>query len=207
MADTASPLPEAPATGRAPKEPAPRPVAFAIRLATLADLDALVGLEERAFSQDRISRRSFRHFLHHRSNRLWVATRGEALLGYVLVLFRRGTALSRVYSIAVSAEARGAGVAGALLDEAERMAVAANCMVMRLEVREDNAPAIALYERRGYHAFGRLLDYYEDHAPARRYQKALTPVPTGLPPAPRGHMYWTEGERGTASRPTPVGEP
>jgi hypothetical protein len=44
---------------------------------------------------------------------------------------------------------------------------------MRLEVRPDNAWAIALYERLGYHEFGKYLDYYEDHADALRYEKRL----------------------------------
>jgi hypothetical protein len=46
-------------------------------------------------------------------------------------------------------------------------------LFMRLEVRADNAAAIALYQRLGYKAFGRHLDYYEDHAEAIRLHKRI----------------------------------
>jgi len=42
-----------------------------------------------------------------------------------------------------------------------------------LEVRADNARAIALYEERGYEKFGTVADYYEDGASALRYRKRL----------------------------------
>jgi hypothetical protein len=44
---------------------------------------------------------------------------------------------------------------------------------MRLEVRPDNAPAIALYESLGYRQFAVFGDYYEDHSDALRYQKRI----------------------------------
>jgi ribosomal protein S18 acetylase RimI-like enzyme len=44
---------------------------------------------------------------------------------------------------------------------------------MRLEVNERNRRAIRLYEKAGYHRFGRYDAYYEDGAPALRYEKPL----------------------------------
>ena len=44
---------------------------------------------------------------------------------------------------------------------------------MRLEVRPDNQPAIALYEKRGYKLFARCFGYYEDNADALRLEKSL----------------------------------
>ena len=44
---------------------------------------------------------------------------------------------------------------------------------MRLEVREDNAPAIALYQRLGYRQFGTYRDYYEDHGNALRFERRI----------------------------------
>ena len=37
-------------------------------------------------------------------------------------------------------------------------------LALRLEVRSDNAAAIALYERLGFRQFGRYEDYYADGA-------------------------------------------
>ena len=60
-----------------------------------------------------------------------------------------------------------------MLARAEQQAVARDCAYLRLEVRPDNAPAIALYQRQGYRLFERVDDYYEDHAPALRYEKRI----------------------------------
>ena len=57
-------------------------------------------------------------------------------------------------------------------------------MMLRLEVREDNARAIHIYEQNGYRRIGREPDYYEDGATALRYEKTLrgdVPVATKVP--------------------------
>ena len=57
-------------------------------------------------------------------------------------------------------------------------------MMLRLEVREDNARAIRIYEQNGYRRIGREPDYYEDGATALRYEKTLrgdVPVATKVP--------------------------
>src|SRR5690606_3851080 len=49
------------------------------------------------------------------------------------------------------------------------------CLVLRLEVREDNEVAIRLYEGLGFHRTGRRDAYYEDGASALRFERtALT---------------------------------
>ena len=40
-------------------------------------------------------------------------------------------------------------------------------------MRYDNAPAIALYEKWGFHQFGEHAHYYSDGAAALRYEKSL----------------------------------
>ncbi|HEY9120086.1 MAG TPA: GNAT family N-acetyltransferase, partial [Marinobacter sp.] len=126
------------------------------RHATGDDLDALVKLENRCFTEDRLSRRSFRRFLDMPRDRLIVAVAGEELVGYCLVLMSLATRLARIYSIAVSPSERGRNIGERLVREAEAAAVEADRIVMRLEVREDNAPAIRLYQRLGYRQFGTL---------------------------------------------------
>jgi ribosomal-protein-alanine acetyltransferase len=162
---------------------------LAIRPATLDDLDALDAVETRVFSGDRISRRSFRRFLQSPKDELLVAARGDRLVGYALVLFRAGTALARLYSLAVLPEAAGQGVGSALLKASEEAAAVRDCLVLRLEVRADNAGAVALYRSRGYRQFGRHEDYYEDHADALRLEKRLVP---DLPPPPAAPPYFRQ---------------
>lgn len=118
-----------------------------LRPATPKDLDALVRLEQQCFTEDRLSRRSFRRFLDMPQDRLIVAEHGGRLLGYCLVLMNAATRLARIYSIAVSPEARGQGLGERLVRQAEQEAAEAGRIVMRLEVREDNAGAINLYRR------------------------------------------------------------
>lgn len=145
-----------------------------IRPARLEDLGDLVEIETASFAQDRISRRSFRRFLESAGASCLVAETGEGrIAGYALLLFRSGTALARLYSFVVRAQLRGRGIATALLAAAERDAYARDCIVLRLEVREDNAPARRLYMSAGYRAHGRVPGYYADGMAALRMEKAL----------------------------------
>ncbi|PHS59573.1 MAG: ribosomal-protein-alanine acetyltransferase [Alcanivorax sp.] len=153
---------------------------MALRTARADDLDALCALEQRCFSSDRLSRRSFRHWLRQSPCGLIVAEEeGHGLVGYALVMLYKGTRLARLYSIAVDASQRGKGLGEQLLDAAEHYAHRHRRLYLRLEVREDNAAAIRLYERRGYRLFGQTADYYEDHQDALRFQKRLHYRPDG----------------------------
>lgn len=144
-----------------------------IRAAIRTDLDALVALEERVFASDRISRRQFRHHIDNRRAVLLVCAQGDTLLGNSLLLLRRGSHVARLYSLVAAPDARGSGVGQSLLAADEQIARQRGCHLLRLEVRVDNSAAIALYERSGYHRFGRRADYYADGADAWRYQKSL----------------------------------
>jgi ribosomal protein S18 acetylase RimI-like enzyme len=149
-----------------------------LRLATPGDLEALVELEDRAFPGDRLSRRSFKRFVERKhTSSLLVLDDSGAVRGYALVVYRSGTALARLYSIAVDPTAKGRGFGLQLLSAAERFAFARGCAVMRLESRPDNTPAIGLYKSHGYRQFGLVADYYEDHAAALRFHKWLTAEP------------------------------
>jgi len=173
---------------RATPEPGPTP---RVRTATPADLDQLVALENAVFTSDRISRRSFRNLIGASSALILVvedpacvSKDATEVLGYAALLFRRGTGLARLYSLAVSPRAAGRGIGRSLLDAAEAAAFDRDRILLRLEVREDNARAIGLYRAAGYRPIGRYLDYYADHMPALRFEKTLRgsrPFETGVP--------------------------
>jgi len=143
------------------------------RQAGIEDLDALLALENRCFTEDRLSRRSFRRFLDRPRDRLIVAESTSGLVGYCLVLMSAATRLARIYSVAVLPTERGRGVGEQLIHSAEEVAVDADRIIMRLEVREDNTAAIALYRRLGYRQFGTYRDYYEDHSNALRFERRI----------------------------------
>jgi len=156
---------------------------FIYRLAQPADVDELLVLENQCFESDRLNARSFLWMVTRANARLIVALTDQPeqrLAGYALVLFHHGTSLGRLYSLAISDDARGQGLGQQLLAQAEQHALDRECAYLRLEVRPDNAPAIRLYERNGYRLFDRIDDYYKDHAPALRYEKRIREHATGV---------------------------
>lgn len=158
----------------------PRPVAsesqVRIRPARDADLAALIALENRVFTSDRLSARQMRHHLANPRAGMLVATLRGDIVGVAVVFFHASHRIARLYSIAVAPEARGTGIGEAMLAAAERHARTRGASAMRLEVRTDNAAAQALYERRGYRRFGVRPGYYEDGRDALRYEKAFAPA-------------------------------
>ncbi|MBQ0760570.1 MAG: GNAT family N-acetyltransferase/peptidase C39 family protein [Zhongshania sp.] len=144
-----------------------------IRTAAKDDLDALEAIEKRCFSGDKLSRRSFKSLIKPGAHSTSIILSNGVASGYSIVLFRTGTSLARLYSIALDPDFRGQGLAQQLLMHAETQARDRDCLFMRLEVRVDNPVAIALYEKLGYVAFDRIDDYYEDGCTALRFEKPL----------------------------------
>ena len=146
------------------------------RAVTADDLDALVELENRSFSNDRLSRRSFRNWINNDKCIFLIGERDGVILGYGLVLLQRGTRLARLYSIAVDMRARGMGFGEQLLLQLEQRARKAQRLFLRLEVDESNQAAISLYRKLGYKQFGEYEDYYDNHNNALRMQKCIRSI-------------------------------
>jgi len=146
---------------------------FLIRPVEDRDQDDLVTLEEASFAGDRLSRRRFQHWIKASNRVFLVAEKEQKVLAYGLVFLHKGTRLARLYSIAVSGEARGQGIGKALLLALEQAASEKGRFAMRLEVAKGNAGAIKLYESLGYRSFGEYHDYYTDHGDALRMQKRI----------------------------------
>lgn len=87
---------------------------------------------------------------------------GAPVSGYagISVLGRAGDHECEVHTIAVDAACQGRGYGRALLDALLRVADAVHAPVF-LEVRTDNVPAIALYERSGFEVAGVRRNYYQ----------------------------------------------
>ena len=155
---------------------------ISIRAGRLSDLDAILALEHAVFATDRLSRRSLRAFILDQRRPLRVAVSDKALAGYALIALRKRSTAARLYSIAVDPRSGRRGVGSALMGDCERYAAAHGCDLLRLEVRADNAPALALYERLGFRQFGQYESYYADGAKALRFEK---PVANRARPAAR----------------------
>lgn len=158
----------------------PSPRSVEIRQALEQDVAALVELENASFSSDRLSPRRLKYWVQANNRIFLVAERDGRLLGYCLILLLRGTRLARLYSIATAAEARGLGIGRRLLSSGEEQASDRGRLYMRLEVAQNNAPAIQLYKSMGYSVFGAYHDYYEDHQDALRMHKRIRYIPQNL---------------------------
>jgi ribosomal protein S18 acetylase RimI-like enzyme len=151
-----------------------------IRPARLDDVPALLAIEDASFATDRLTARKIRRLLAHGNCALLVAAERGVVVGYALVLFRRGALRARLYGIAVSARHRRRGLGARLLLAAEREAAGRRRRSMSLETAPDNEAALKLYRKMGYVRVARLGPYYEDGAVADRYVKGLPRRPQGV---------------------------
>lgn len=152
-----------------------------LRRAELADIDALLQMEQQCFDSDRLSRRNFHWMIQKAHADLWLACYETEVVAYILTLYVRGTSLARIYSLAVSPQYRQQGLAKQLIKTAETAALAAGRSFIRLEVCPDNQQAVTLYQKLGYQPFDVVRDFYDDHSDAMRMMKVLQPDPAELP--------------------------
>ncbi len=150
---------------------------LSIRTVSQEDLGALLRLENKCFTTDQLSRRSFRHWIQAENCAFIVAEYGDVIVGYSLIIFFKGTTLARLYSIATDPEYRGKGIARTLMEAGEQISKDAGRVFLRLEVSVDNTAGIALYESMGYQPFGIYRHYYENSNDALRMQKCIRTVP------------------------------
>ncbi|MBC99299.1 MAG: ribosomal-protein-alanine acetyltransferase [Halobacteriovoraceae bacterium] len=143
------------------------------RPAKISDIPKLVSLENSSFDSDQLTDRNFKYFIDLSHGEILVQELEGEISGYGVILFHRGTALSRLYSLAVDQKLRGKGLGKKLLLKLEKMAKDRGSTYLRLEVKSSNRSAIQLYESCGYRKFALKKDYYEDHEDAQCYEKKI----------------------------------
>ncbi|WP_228517889.1 GNAT family N-acetyltransferase [Aliidiomarina indica] len=146
-----------------------------VRRGRAHDASNLAALEQRCFSYDQIGLRSFRHLLKQAHCFVWVALENEHIVGYCIVLTRKNSRKWRLYSLATAPEARGKGVARALMEAVETQAVIDRAALIRLEVKTDNQAAIDLYRKLDFEVVDILPGYYDDGSDGYRLQRSLNP--------------------------------
>lgn len=122
------------------------------------DLDAVMSIERASFAVP-WSRDDFTACLYSDAFDFTVARRDKAVAGYCVSSAAADE--GEVLSIAVGCDFRRAGIGRSLLDEAVRKMACAGAKIIYLEVRESNAPAIALYTSAGFEPVGRRRKYYQ----------------------------------------------
>lgn len=144
------------------------------------DIPALAAIDADLFGIDGWSEATFWSELAGVPDRRWyrVAESDGEIVGYVGLGI--GIDTGDVQTIAVRAQAQGQGWGAVLLDALLREAHARGCVEVLLEVRADNASAIALYERRGFTTIATRRRYYADGTDAlilRRIESDVTSAP------------------------------
>lgn len=144
-----------------------------IRPATADDVDAVARLERENLGDDAWSAALVEEGVSGRlpTVRYVVAQVGDDVVGHAVVSVVAD--LSELQRIAVATAHRRTGVATSLLEEAADLARAEGADRLLLEVREDNAGAIAFYRARGFVEIDRRPRYYRDGGTAVVMQRPL----------------------------------
>jgi ribosomal-protein-alanine N-acetyltransferase len=137
---------------------------FQLRLATPADVDAVMVLEASIFANDAWSSESMLRELTSRHCYYLVAARAETpdrIEGYAGLLAPRGSKDADIQTLAVAPTARRLGLGRSLV-----LALLAEASVRRaadvfLEVRADNPGAQKLYRELGFEQIGVRRGYYQ----------------------------------------------
>ena len=132
-----------------------------MRIVTMDEshVPAIAELEKLCFS-DPWSEKSIESELNNKLSFWLVAMEGDTLVGYVGSQSVLGE--SDMMNIAVHPEYRRKGIAEALVQALVTGLSEKGNHSLMLEVRVSNAPAIALYEKLGFHQVGRRPNYYRN---------------------------------------------
>jgi len=138
-----------------------RPIELHIRRANIADVNAIVEVEEACFSMP-WSYQSFWGELDHNSHAHYlVAELNGKIIGYagVWIIFEEG----HVTNIAIHPDYRGRKYGERLVGQLIDLTRACGATSMTLEVRVSNVVALGLYKKMGFEARGRRKAYYDDN--------------------------------------------
>lgn len=145
------------------------------RAATVDDIDRLCEIELAAhtYSADLIGRRELRHLITRGHADVVVAEEGDRIVGFAVVLLRRGSRVAHGWWIAFDPSEQHHGLATGLFDTEERSLAERGYTAISFEVRCDNERALALYESLGYRVTEDLTDRFGDGVHGVRMVKVL----------------------------------
>lgn len=140
------------------------------------DVEAVTGLERLLFGATAWTAETFWSELAAPDRWYVVASADDGtLLGYAGLMCPGAEA--DVQTVAVAPAARGRGLGGRLLDALVAEAARRGATSVLLEVRADNAPAIALYASRGFERIAVRRAYYQPGGVDAHVMR-LRPLPT-----------------------------
>ena len=127
------------------------------------DLDAMHALDVVCFDKPfRFSRSAMRRFAEAKTARVVIAEENRALVGFVILDIEETEQgrFAYIVTLDVSPTHRRKGLAGELMQQAEREASREGCAAIVLHVFTGNEPAIDFYGGRGFVRSHRERDFY-----------------------------------------------
>jgi [ribosomal protein S18]-alanine N-acetyltransferase len=146
------------------------------RLYNPEDFRALYAIEELCFKPPlRFGRRYMRQLVDSADAATWIAEHEGRMAGFAIVDWagKPDGTVAYIQTLEVAPERRVSGVGRELMLRVEGSAQAAGAHQIWLHVDAENANAIRLYERHGYHFEEREEDYYARGRAALVYSKRL----------------------------------
>ena len=149
-----------------------------MRSATLADLDALLALENACYPPNQAySREEYRYALAVAKAVNLAHEEDGRIVGFVGAFHHKAWRAGHVYTVNVHPSQRGKGLGKRLMAACEARLADLGMRRVVLEVNVENDAAIALYESCGYARVKRLPNYYTQYEnnDAFLYERELAP--------------------------------
>ncbi len=133
-----------------------------IETATIKLLDQLFQIEEQCFDQEAFTKRQIAYLLTDYNTIALVAKANNEIAGFIIAQVEVEETLQygHIITVNVAPNYRRKHIATTLLHEIERLLKQKSITECHLEVREDNHPALKLYQSLGYQTIGKLERYY-----------------------------------------------
>jgi ribosomal-protein-alanine acetyltransferase len=135
-----------------------------IETATIKLLDRLYEIEKKSFQQEAFTKKQIAYLLTDYNAISLVARVNGEIVGFAIgkMDVARGKLYGHILTVETLPSHRRMGIAEKLLENLETLFRQKGAAESRLEVREDNAAAISLYQKLGYRPVGKLKKYYGD---------------------------------------------
>jgi len=123
-------------------------------------------LEQQCFGEEGFLKKQVDYLVRKAEGEVVVIKFSEKIVASLILLFRKGSRHIRIYSLAVSPDFRGKGLAKEMLVYSEKKASEMNLKQISLEVNEKNTGAIELYQKSGFQVYKTKNNYYKDGSKA-----------------------------------------
>jgi len=129
---------------------------------SMRHLARLCEIELECFKTEAFTKQQIAYLLTDYNSIGLIAKENDKIVGFVIgkAHIERRSMMGHISTIDVLPAYRRKGTAQMLLQEIEKIFREKSVEACRLEVREDNIPALRLYQKSGYKKIGKLRNYY-----------------------------------------------